>query len=326
MTNKELLCPCGSRDYTSLFTGTCSTPRVNHPFNFQILKCNKCGLARTYPMPYGGNISTYESPEWALGAIENETVRNRYIFGSISSEILKEIEREKEGGRLLDVGCGVGTLLNLARNNGWDTYGVELSKTYCDYTKSIGLKVSNSDLTDAGFIEGFFDAISMVHVLEHIPELFETLNEAWRILKHDGILVVDTPDIGTLTARFQKGHYVSLDPDCHIWQFTPETLSNVLLRAGFTPIRVVQHSRSWRYWKILFILDNPESGISRVRGSFHIPLQAYGFFHRYSHEVLGKTVVGIIKAAFRPLFQAGICGDSVCVIAKKGDDLGRRVK
>jgi len=317
MADRELLCPCGSTDYSPLFKGTWSIARVKHPLDFKVLKCNKCGLARTYPVPYEGNITTYESPEWALDAIETATRRNRYIFRSISSEMLKEVEREKKDGRLLDVGCGVGNLLDLARNNDWDTYGVELSETYCDYTNSIGLKVVNSTLTDAGFEEGFFDAISMIHVLEHIPEPLELLNEARRVLKQDGVLVVDTPDIGTITARLQKEHYISLDPDCHIWQFTPATLKELIARAGFKPIRVVRHSRGWRYWKTLSILDDPELGISRVRGSFHIPLRVYGFFHRRSHEVLGKIAVAIIKAASRPLFRSGICGDSVCLVAKK---------
>ena len=317
MTDKGLLCPCGSRGYTSLFEGTWSMARVNHPLDFQILKCDRCGLARTYPMPYEGNTSTYESPEWALDAIETETVGNRYIFRSISSEMLKEVEREKKDGRLLDVGCGVGNLLDLARNNGWDTYGVELSETYCDYTNSIGLKVVNSTLTDAGFKKGSFDAISMIHVLEHVPEPLELLNEARRVLKKNGVLVVDTPDIGTITARIQKEHYISLDPDCHIWQFTPATLKELIARAGFKPIRVVRHSRGWRYWKTLSILDDPELRISRVRSSFHVPLRVYGFFHRRSHGVLGRIAVAIIKAASRSLFRSGICGDSVCLIAKK---------
>ncbi len=320
MADKELLCPCGSKDYTTLFKGTWSI-RVEHPFDFQILRCASCGLARTYPVPYDGNITTYESPEWATDAIENETVSNRYIYRSISSEMLKEIEREKDGDRLLDIGCGVGNLLDLARSNSWDTYGVELSQAHCKYAESIGLKVANSTLNDAGFKDGFFDAISMVHLLEHIPQPLELLKEARRILKPDGILVIDTPDISTLTARFQKERCTSLDPDCHIWQFTPKTLKCLLVRAGFTPKRMVRHSRGWRYWKSLFLLNDSETGTSRVRSSFRILLMVYGFFNRCSRGLLGRVTIAVIKRVSCPLFRTGICGDSVCIIARKANNL-----
>lgn len=172
----ELPCVCGCRDYTLLLKGVRIIFETKQPLDFSILKCNHCGLARTYPIPISSNIK-YENPEGVPAIIKNETVTNKDIFTLLASDVLHEIERFKKGGRLLDVGCGAGILLNLAKNKGWRSYGVEVSSGLCAYTQSLGIEMKNAELIDCGLPEGHFDAVSMSQIVEHLAEPLLTLRE-----------------------------------------------------------------------------------------------------------------------------------------------------
>lgn len=311
MILKDLICPCGYKDYISLFKGTKKSPKLNYPLNFSILKCKKCGLARTYPIPYKGNVK-YEDPEQASKYIENETITNKDVFTLSASDILQKIEEFKRAGRLLDVGSGACILLDLARNKGWDTYGVELSKVHCQYAQSIGLSVRNSTIADAGFPDGYFDVVSMIHILEHVIDPIKDLCEVKRVLKDDGIIVIDTPNIGTLIAKIQRERYLPLQPDCHVWQFTPTTLTNLLARAGFTSIRVLKHSRNFRYLVLLCMLSVPTQWMSRA-GRLRIFLRFYILFK----SPLRKIIKNSITVMLCLLCRIGVCCDSICIIARK---------
>lgn len=310
MILKDLICPCGCKDYISLFKGTKKSPDL-YPLNFSILKCKKCGLARTYPIPYSGNIK-YEDPWRAAKCIENETIVNKDVFKLKASNILKYIERYKRAGRVLDIGCGAGVLLDLARKEGWDTYGVEVSKVHCQYATNIGIKMTNSTIADAGFPDGYFDIVSMIQVLEHVMDPVKDCIEAKRILKDDGILVIDTPNIGTLIAKYQRELYLPLEPDCHVWQFTPTTLKEVLARAGFKSLRVVKHSCNFGYLVLLCMCNDQLNDLTQ-----RMPRVGRYVLFIFKSSLLRKLLKYSINLCYSLMWRVGICGDSVTIIAQK---------
>ena len=191
--------------------------------------------------------------------------RNAYInrweeFSRLFQKIIDKIIKFKPQGRLLDVGCSVGIFLDVARKNGFDVKGVEVSTWASEFARQKGFDVITGGLLDATYPEKSFDVIILNHVLEHLPKPVEILLEAKRILKDDGLLVIGVPNFGSYMAAIKKGKWASLQPDQHIWQFTHESLLHLLMKSGFSELYFEakeNHHLNWlRPESIIFFIVN----------------------------------------------------------------------
>ena len=164
---------------------------------------------------------------------------------------------EGAGERLLDVGCGNGEFLNKMRGAGWEVTGVEPDAESVRMGRShFGLEIHHGVLEDVCLPDGTFDAITMQHAVEHLPDPVRTLQSAYRLLRPGGRLVVVTPNVNSLARRHFSRHWVHWDPPRHLFLFSNRTLGRALTEAGFnvrkawTPTRtarwVVQVSRQIR--------------------------------------------------------------------------------
>ena len=130
--------------------------------------------------------------------------------GHINSfrEGLRQIHRHKTKGKLLDVGCAVGVFLALAGEEGWDVSGVDIS----EYATSIARKrcqgeIHTGELEAIKFPDASFDVITLWDVVEHFPHPKEALGEVHRILKDDGIILLDTPNVDSLIRKVAHWAY-----------------------------------------------------------------------------------------------------------------------
>jgi predicted SAM-dependent methyltransferase len=90
-------------------------------------------------------------------------------------------------------------------------------------------------------------------VIEHLPDPKGTLVEIRRILKSDGIVCINTPDIDSLISKILKARWWGIN-QAHLFYFTKKTLSNMLRSAGFSPLKFTRHPRtfSFNYWVYRF--------------------------------------------------------------------------
>jgi 2-polyprenyl-3-methyl-5-hydroxy-6-metoxy-1,4-benzoquinol methylase len=143
----------------------------------------------------------------------------------------------------LDVGCGNGDFPELAKRAGWEAFGVELSEHAAAFARSKGLNVVCGTLETAGYAAGFFDVITMWDVLEHLDHPRRAVEEAHRLLKGGGYLVVRVPN-----TKFQllkafiredvlRGKRSSLQGNLHLNHFSATTLRRLLTSAGFEVVR-----------------------------------------------------------------------------------------
>jgi SAM-dependent methyltransferase len=136
-------------------------------------------------------------------------------------------------GRLLDVGCGNGTLMERARNWGWDPVGVEPDPVSSDIGRRRGFEVVTGMIEDAHFPDDAFDVVAMSHVVEHLPNPRKTLAECRRVLKKDGWLVMVTPNTGSVgRKRFEK-NWIGLDVPRHLMIFNTRCMRTLLESVGF---------------------------------------------------------------------------------------------
>ena len=132
-------------------------------------------------------------------------------------------------GRVLEVGCGRGLLLEAFRRRGWDVQGTELTEKAARYAQQVaGVPVEIGQLDEIGFPDSHFDAITMWHVLEHVHDPRVVLAEVSRILKPGGVLLVGVPNFSGFEARLFKDKWFHLDVPRHVTHLTKATLKQAL--------------------------------------------------------------------------------------------------
>lgn len=199
----------------------------------QFVQCVSCGLV--YVVNFHKEMTSYASGDYF-------TSKHQYIhrwaeFSRMFETLLDKVVRFKRGGKLLDIGAGVGTLLHVAAQREFDVHGVEISEWASAFARNeMNLPVITGTLEDAKLLSRDYDVIIMNHVLEHVDNPRALLDEIRRILKDDGVLVIGVPNIGSIMAKCMGSRWASLRPEEHIWQFTPRTLRQLIGRTGFNEL------------------------------------------------------------------------------------------
>ena len=172
-----------------------------------------------------------------------QALHNRFLWRSGLVVERDELDtmtlRSVPPGRMLDVGCGSGALLQRMRIAGWEVEGVDFDEKAIDRAwREYGVAVRHGDLRAACYPDGSFDAVTMNHVIEHVHDPIALLAESRRILKPGGQLVVVTPNIASSGhARFGR-NWRGLEPPRHLHLFSQKTLAETALRAGFARAEV----------------------------------------------------------------------------------------
>lgn len=139
-------------------------------------------------------------------------------------------------GRLLEVGCGSGGTLAGMKFLGWDVAGLDPDPEAVKSARSRGLDITEGDLRPELFDKDSFDAVAMSHVIEHMHDPRAVLAECYRVMRPGGRIVLITPNIMSLGHRLFGRHWLHLDPPRHLHLFTRNTLSRMVLEAGFERI------------------------------------------------------------------------------------------
>lgn len=252
------------RKYRSIFKNlrsiSCPSCQMNdfeHLFSIEYLnfvKCNTCGLVYINPCPMPEDLFKVYSKglkEWTT--IEAYIERKMDLF----RDYLMKVEAVKEKrGRILDVGCSIGLFLKIARNRGWDIYGVDVSHEDVKYAKrNYNITVFEGTIKGANYPNDFFDVITMWDFIEHIPEPISCLKEVKRILKKDGMLFILTGNIESREAK-QKGIYWPfLGGGTHLIFYSPQTIRKNLDIAGLKAIRLSTYKKSEGFHRNVFRHD-----------------------------------------------------------------------
>ncbi|MCX6112234.1 MAG: class I SAM-dependent methyltransferase [Proteobacteria bacterium] len=146
-------------------------------------------------------------------------------------------------GKILDVGAAAGFFLKVAKDDGWETVGIEPSKWLSDWgNKKYNVNIKKGALSEYNFNNKEFDVITMWDVLEHTFEPSKEIQSAFRYLKKDGLLVINYPNAGSvLTKIFGKKWWFYLS--VHLYYFTPKVIERYLTEAGF---RILYHKRHFQ--------------------------------------------------------------------------------
>ncbi|MGB9924874.1 MAG: class I SAM-dependent methyltransferase [Methanothrix sp.] len=302
---------CGSEGmvlYSNLHDRLFGAPGV-----WSLMECPACQLVWLNPRPISEDIGklycqyfthqVVEAPSGALSglkkSVKESVLRSGFgypidgshtIMGQVLGRIgpLREIVgggvmwlRGEERGRLLDVGCGNGMFLDRMRQLGWEVAGVEPDAAAVAVAREmLGLEVFQGLLEDAKFPDGHFDAITMNHVIEHVPDPIGTLKACQRVLRPGGKLVVVTPNIESLGRRKFDDAWLHWDPPRHLHIFSPQSLRLAAERAGLRvqEMRTTARTARWIYAASSCIRrDGSLPGGSPGRAGVRMRLQGLAF-------------------------------------------------
>ncbi len=204
---------------------------------FSYFKCKDCNLVFLFPQ--SSEKHTLFSNKRMYGE-RNKIVeyfkREKYYQG-VSSRIIKQIKKYQKKGKLLDVGSSYGLFLNEARRAGFDVFGVEKEKEATDYSKKrFNLKIFNNYFENLK--GGQYDIVSFIDVLEHLPNLKLVLAKTKKLLKSDGILFIQCPNLQSLVFKLTKEKWNWLLPNVHLYHFSIKSLKKVLEENGFRVLSV----------------------------------------------------------------------------------------
>lgn len=204
-------------------------------------ECNNCTGAMLYPYPKQAGFQEKYSQENYYEEL-SQPVKNSLIDRilnlrtyQIQSEYIKSLRPK---GKVLDVGCGNGQTLDELKQHGWDVYGNDISEIAVRKTgQRIGdaSRILHGEFCKTTF-HTKFDVISFWHVLEHIDNPHEYLNQVLANLKPGGYLAAEVPNYDSLTFHLTKQHYSWIMLPEHNLYYSVRSMEKMLTEVGFTNI------------------------------------------------------------------------------------------
>lgn len=236
LPSNAITCPfCGSKTAPKYQITRFSSP-------FSILECPACLLQFQHPLPGPEQIKAMYGPGYygQENEFQYEDERRhlkyyRFVWEKRIQKLSKNLHTTGPR-KILDMGCSFGGLLQTAENYGFEGYGVEISAYAREYAARQMPDRIFETLESAPWKENFFDAISLIEVIEHLDAPLKTLKQLWHLMKPGGLLLLQTANMAGRQARKAGADYHYYLPG-HLFYFSKANLRQILLATGFKKIK-----------------------------------------------------------------------------------------
>lgn len=191
-----------------------------------LVKCSDCGMVFSAKNPSPLELDEHYKNYGRNDYLSPITIK-RY------NEILDSFEPARKTNRLLDVGCGIGYFLEVAKKRGWEVHGTEFTDQAIEICQSKGINMKKGVLNPQNYPAESFDVITSFEVIEHINTPTTEINNMQSLLRKEGLLYITTPNFNS-TLRYLLGekYNVICWPE-HLSYYTPSTLKKLLVNQGF---------------------------------------------------------------------------------------------
>lgn len=218
---------------------------------WDIEECGGCAFAKINPLPLRTTRQECYSKEEVVSRNTPKKSFSRNFSRTMKQLFNKLTKRNKsaifynklckhlpEKARILDIGCGGGSFLRLAKDR-FFCAGVEISEYLVSSAREIeGADIKCGNFMDVDFKGETYDGITLISLLEHLDDPYGALRKCFSLLKKDGVLLLKTVNYECLNRKFKKAQWTGFRPPDHVVYFTPRNLSRLLKRAGFDKVKV----------------------------------------------------------------------------------------
>lgn len=237
-----------------------------------IVQCIKCKFVYTNPLIIENNHRGYMNPDEYYTSADN--VDPKELFNYTMDLIEKYIP---EKGVLLDVGCGKGEFLSLAKERRWKVYGIEPSEKFADHAaKKYNMDIK-SGIKNFGFQDSSFDVVTLNMVLEHLDDPKGALSDIKTVLRTNGILFIEVPNmdswmlkLATLYFRLNKKEWSPLlsplHHPFHCYGYNKASLRRLLEDAGFIIKKLIITDTRLRGVRSSPLASSMENRFCRITG------------------------------------------------------------
>ena len=237
---------CGSSEHVVWFSGL-KDRFFQSEETYTLVRCARCSHVYLNPRPTMETLHfcyPFDYQPYVPMQSKASARLKRYV---LLREVRECVKRRRPPARVLEIGCARGEFLEMLRDHGYTVAGVELDQGAAERAHARGLDVFPGTFREAGFPKSYFDIIYMKHVVEHLPDVRETLVEATRVLKPGGWLLVATPNINCPLVSYFRSNASDLDIPRHLNLYTTTSLTRQLSETGFKVVSVMHDSvpNSW---------------------------------------------------------------------------------
>lgn len=207
---------------------------------FELIEDLDLQLLKTSPFPELNILDKYYESEDYISHTDGARNWFEKIYQAVKKKTLtdkinwiKEFNTEKIS--ILDIGCGTGDFLNEAKKQGWKIFGYEpneKARTIAE-NKNINLIEDLNNYSDEKF-----DVITMWHVLEHVPDLDNQINQIKKLLKPEGLLIIAVPNFKSFDAKYYKSNWAAFDVPRHLWHFSKKSIKLIFQNYGIKLIHI----------------------------------------------------------------------------------------
>lgn len=233
---------------------------------YNILRCESCKLLTLdFHEDYNAFLHSYYQKGYYTGdkkirAYANYAEDKPNIIKNAHNILAKIKKLKPQASKLLDVGCAMGFFMEEAQKLGFDPYGIEVSTYSANFSrKKFKDRVFLGAVEEfyqkrnsfSKFKNTFFDVIILSDLIEHVEDPVSILKDLNRVLKKDGIIVLQTGDADSTWAYLTGKNWHFYAPPQHLYFFSKRTLTLVLEKAGFKVLRI---DKVGKYVSLRYIL------------------------------------------------------------------------
>lgn len=276
-----------------------------HKGHYDLLTCNTCGTMYTSIVPEAENSEDYDTYYTESNLSAPDFIHLRL------DQIVAQFSPYRRTNRLLDIGCGAGSLLKAAGRAGWQAEGLDISKTAIDHVRASGFPAFLGQLSDANYPGAHFDVVTASELMEHVPDPESLVAEIARILRPGGLWWATTPHATGLSSQLLGLKWSVISPPEHLHLFSINGIKILLLNHGFHSVRIrtegvnpAELLQAARVWKKAETANF--AGADRVRTGYQL-----------NETFSSSSSLRAIKHVANGILRLGRLGDSLKIWAER---------